>query len=1448
MNRFLFLLAFLLPALSGAAQLTANFNSDVTQGCSPVVVNFRDQSTGNPTTWSWDFGNGSTSTLQHPSATYFTTGTYTVKLTVTNNNGASTNTVTKTAYITVLTEPQPNFVADRTEGCSPAVINFTDQSSTPGNTTITNWQWDFGDGQSATGPNVQHAYRQAGSFTVTLTITNNAGCKKLYSRPNYINVNPGVAPRFTYTDPGVCRAPATVNFNNTSFGPGTLTHTWYFGDGTTSNAQSPAHTYSTNGTYQATLVVSSSLGCSDSMVQSVPVGLVNTDLTIPDKLCPRTSTTFMNASDPRPVSSRWYFSNGIVDTLPNATAYFDAPGTYTVKLVNNYQTCVDSVERTFTVGNGPVLGFTVSDSTRCQPSLNVNFTNTSTGATGYTWLFGDNTNSTQASPSHTYGDYGAFDVTLIGTDSTGCSDTLRRPGLIRIERPKISFIGLPRGGCVPDTASFKADVQTSGTVTSWLWNFGDGSATSTQDSTSHIYTQQGTYNVTLTITTSEGCTETYTLNEAIRVGTKPIPEFVGAPLTACADPGVTFTNQSTGATDYSWNFGDGTSSTEVNPVHVFADTGYFDITLTAINNGCREPITKSRYVYIQPSVSRFIWRTDCNNYRKIIFTNKSLGAQTSVWDFGDGTAPYTGTTPPAHTYAADGTYQVKLTTTNGNCTYTLTKNVLVTDPTPRLFADDSAGCRPFNASFRAESNNPGVFRKFQWTFGDGSPVDTSQGATASHLYTVPGTYDVKVVAIDTSGCRYELTRPDAVSVNGPIARFGAVNPRGCAGSTVEFADSSISNGGSIRTWIFEFGDSTRVTYTAPPFTHTYDSVGDYDVKMVVIDSAGCSDSLMIRGLVRTSKLTANFTALTEYCPRAPLYFPNLTESDLPFTSFWQFGDGQTSTDYNARNSFRDTGYYSVTLTVTDLLGCKDSLTVDSFHIRTPKADFTANAFTTYCTPFQALFTNQSEFYYGAHWNFGPGQGTSDLYHPYTYYTQPGIYPVKLVITAHGGCKDSVTKNIEVRDQSDATLDYAPLNGCTPLNVNFNAFAPIDSARFVWDFGDGNVIDTTVNALVHRYTDFGDFRPKIIMKEATGTCVILIEGTKIISLLGAHAEFTLDTMQFCDRGLITTNSDSTTSNDPIVQYSWTFGDGSAPYTTQAPTHNYTEPGTYEVIMAVRTQAGCTDTMRKGPVRVFETPRFAIQADTSICRDARVTYVGQPLNSDTATWNWNWVFPNGSTSGQQNPTPQVYKTPGSYQVRLSAVSPLSGCRDTVIQSMMVHDLPTITLPETLSKFVGVPAILPAQYSSGVQTYNWSPANDLNCTDCPQPVATPKFTTRYTVTATDSNSCRNSASIQLIVLCQGAKIFVPNTFSPNGDGANDVFGIQGSGMARVKSLRVFNRWGEVVFERRDFPVNDAGAGWDGTYKGQKAAPDVYIYQLEVYCENSDVIRTEGNVALIR
>ncbi|MFN8290345.1 MAG: gliding motility-associated C-terminal domain-containing protein [Chitinophagaceae bacterium] len=162
-------------------------------------------------------------------------------------------------------------------------------------------------------------------------------------------------------------------------------------------------------------------------------------------------------------------------------------------------------------------------------------------------------------------------------------------------------------------------------------------------------------------------------------------------------------------------------------------------------------------------------------------------------------------------------------------------------------------------------------------------------------------------------------------------------------------------------------------------------------------------------------------------------------------------------------------------------------------------------------------------------------------------------------------------------------------------------------------------------------------------------------------------------------------------------------------------------------------------------------------------------------------------------------------------------------------------------------GFPATIPAVYSPNTINWVWTPSAGLSCTSCPNPDAGPKVNTTYQVRFTDVNGCSNTGSIQVFVICKNANLFIPNTFSPNGDGSNDVFYPRGKGLERVKLLRIFNRWGEVVFEKRDVPVNDPAAGWDGTYKGRKPMADVYIYQAEVFCENGEVIKLNGNISLI-
>jgi PKD repeat protein len=244
---------------TGTPPPTADFVGSPTSGCSPLTVNFTDQSTGDITSWSWDFGDGGTSTQQNPSHTYNSPGTYTVSLTVTGPGGSDTNT--KTNYITVDAAPVADFVGNPTSGTEPLTVNFTDQSTN----NPTSWSWDFGDGGTSTAQNPSHTYNTAGTYTVTLTASNACGSDQVV-KVDYITVNPCLAPVADFVgSPTSGDAPLTVNFTDQSTNNPT-SWSWDFGDGGTSTAQNPSHTYNAAGVYTVTLTASNSCG-SDQVVK-----------------------------------------------------------------------------------------------------------------------------------------------------------------------------------------------------------------------------------------------------------------------------------------------------------------------------------------------------------------------------------------------------------------------------------------------------------------------------------------------------------------------------------------------------------------------------------------------------------------------------------------------------------------------------------------------------------------------------------------------------------------------------------------------------------------------------------------------------------------------------------------------------------------------------------------------------------------------------------------------------------------------------------------------------------------------------------------------------------------------------------------------------------------------------------------------------------------------------
>jgi gliding motility-associated-like protein len=1378
---------------------------------------------------------------QYIFASNITPGTYTIRLTATNATGS--NTLTQTAFITVYENPVVNFTADNTSGCFPFRVQFTDLSTAGLGNTSTSWQWDFGNGATSSLQNPSVTYSIAGTYTVTLTVTNDKGCRRTIVRPNYINVTTGVIAGFTNTTSTVCRPPANISFTNTSTGPGVLSYQWDFGDGNTSTATNPVNIYNAAGSYIVTLITTSSAGCVDTFRSPVPIviGGIITAFTAPASACTNETITLTNTSSPVPVSTLWNFGDGNTATTLNATHVYAVAGVYTIRLYNTYSNCQDSAQQTITINPQPVADFSSPDTIRCEPSLTSNFTDLTTGGViGWQWDFGDGGTSTLQNPSHTYTAYGLYTVTLIATNGFGCKDTIVKTNYVRIQRAQISIPSLPVRGCVPYTITPVANVIALDVITSWFWDFGDGFTSSLQFP-SHTYPLQGTYTVKLFITTSTGCTDSLVIPNAVRVGTKPVADFSLAPNPVCARQPVQFTDLSIPADEWIWDFGEGGSSSVQNPVHNYQDTGYFNVTLIATNNGCPDTAIKTNIIQVLPPIARFTPVPNCLNRLEFTFTDQSVVPLTWSWDFGDATTSTAQN--PVHVFPALGSYNVRLIVTNGGCADTMIQTIRTVNETPQFTADNTTLCKNAFITFQVSNITLPNIVSYWWNFGDGNTQSTPV-SVIGHTYITSGTYTVTLATTDINGCTDTVRRTNYIRINGPVANFTATNTSGCTGLTTTFNNLSTSDGvNAITGWQFNFGDGNIQNFSAPPFQHVYNTAGNYSVQLIVTDAAGCRDSITLPNIINATDPVPNFnTADTLTCPGATANFSNTSTGNTLLYN-WSFGDGNTSAAPAPSHIYTATGLYTVKLTITDLYGCVDSL-IRNLYVRvdTPMAAFNVSDSIGACLPLQINFTNTSQYYTSSFWDFGTGNN-STLNNPVHFFSLPGIYNVKLVVTSPGGCKDSTFKAITIYDTTASQLSYLPYQSCAPVNAVLNVITN-GNYTYLWDFGDGGTLTTTVPTASHTYLSYGVFKPKVVMQDPAG-CLIPVEGIDSIQVWGAVADFGIDNNLFCDRGTVNF-TDSTLSSDSIVNYSWAFGDGGT--STQInPAHNYLSPGLYNIRLIVTTQTGCLDTIQKNNfISVVQRPLIDIVGDTAICVNQSLLHAGIFLQPDTSVVRWQWSFPNGNSSASQNPSTQTYTNSGTFPVTAIATNS-SNCKDTVVQNIVVFPLPTATLPVQMTVQNGFPVTIPATYSPNTISWSWTPTAGLSCTNCPTPDAGPKMTTTYNVLFTDNNGCVNTGTVEVIVICKDGQLFIPNTFSPNGDGVNDRFYPRGRGLERVKTLRIFNRWGEVVYEKYNVPVNNAAAGWDGTYKGKKPIADVYIYQAEVFCENSQVIRLNGNIALI-
>lgn len=410
-----------------------------------------------------------------------------------------------------------------------------------------------------------------------------------YSSTITINTVPGPAVGFTFAVDQL-----TAQFDNLSTNADA--YYWTFGDGGSSTAFEPAHTYPGPGSYTATLTAANSL-CQDSAsfslvitIEALPSAAFEAS---PTTGCAPLNVNFTNLSQDAE-NYFWFFGGGepLSSSEPNPQVVYNSPGVYDVFLVASSSLGADTIilEDFIEVLPAPQAAFSASVN-----GLSASFSNQSANATAYTWFFGDGWSSMMAQPGHTYAGSGVYTVQLIARNDCGADTTSMELAIGAPPTPDFSTLNSSTG-CAPLTANFLN--ESAGAYDSLLWAFPGGTpASSTEENPQATYPLPGQYDVQLTLYSAFG-PQTLSSPQHITVYARPEPDF-DFEINGLT---VSFFNFSTDAATYVWNFGDGQSSQEAEPVHTYAGPGMYDVTLNASNGPCSKAVGQT--VVIQTNAIR----------------------------------------------------------------------------------------------------------------------------------------------------------------------------------------------------------------------------------------------------------------------------------------------------------------------------------------------------------------------------------------------------------------------------------------------------------------------------------------------------------------------------------------------------------------------------------------------------------------------------------------------------------------------------------------------------------------------------------------------------------------------------------------------------------------------------------------------------------------------------
>ncbi|MES2429978.1 MAG: PKD domain-containing protein [Bacteroidota bacterium] len=1446
-------------------------------------VTFTNTSTGSGTlSYSWDFGDGKTSTEQSPVHSFATKGNFSVKLTTKSSSGCTSITLPITINVA-------NFIADFDVPsliCQNTNITFGNKGTKPFDKA--EWYIDnnlnpyynyYGD--------ISQTFYQPGDHKLKL-INYYGNCKVEMTKNFTVNKVPQVSP-FIADVQGACGVPVTVNFKDTS--KEAVKWNWsldYWSASSFSNSQNSSYNFTTGSSNGINLTITNKEGCTNNITKYIYYGKPEVQISVKNidgstyynynyGKCGNVSVKMTAYPDSILKDIKWNFGDGAaVSTERSPSHTYTKNGEYTITA--NYTTtngCVGTAYySTIKVIEIPAFDFTVKNGTTICGNTPTTFSSTIDAYDwSYQWMFNNDPYS------YNYGsstvkkfEYDTtYTVRMIASNS-GCRDTVLKKDYVKV-LPPFPKIGRILNTCAGNRGEVTFEDNTYKAL-KWSWSFGDGSAaeeyTVYKPAVKHTYTKTGSYKVYLT-TTYNNCTVKDSAIAVVLLKQKPV--LSSLKNDACGSDVVTLT----------------LSNYEVNP---------------AVN-----------YYYSTYSVTTI-------QYADLTNANVYYSYNDSYWKTG-----VTGTIRDL----SPGKNDLRMISTSGFFGCQDTSNFIplkIHGPTAAFKKETHSGCfkEPVTLTDLSVKFDNTAIVKWDWNFGDGTTKTVTTGGSIAHLYSRPGSYYVTLKITDADGCTNQTNGyTNYVSVSGPKADFSvfssvayysySVPPN----TTVSFSNNSADYGyyNSSLKWIFS--DGTTSTSQYPSFN--YKNEGAYDVSLVTYNSqTGCTDT--IKKTITVRKVNSVFTYRLSYinnnsCPPVLASFTSLSTNSAKVS--WNFGDGAiASNQKNVSHTYSEPGIYKVVHYSYDIYNNVDS-TEDFIEVKGPYALIKADKLTA-CKSLEVKLDADVKYADTYTWDFGDGTvvPTTNVFAVHNYET-PGIYTPALILKDVGGC--SATSELPDRVIVDSLyIDFVtPIAICNTALVTFvPEVASLSknmlqtTLQYRWVIKEDNILDTLYTETAsHTFSKIGTHSVSLTVISPYGCEEEL---TKTVSVKPGVKAIITGIDKICE-GEKTTFSGAATPPNGALTWQWIFNNGGSA-DIQNPAEQVFKIAGEKTIELIVDNGNCPDTARH-ILNVISHPLIKIEpASPFVCltksiqlsasggidykwsssgnivnanapvatvnpssdqyyyvtvkndagcssKDSILVKVIKPLNVIAKTPmfacegntiqlqasgadSYKWLNTDGLNNAQI--ADPILTTKTMTTIAVVGYDKYNCFTDTAKVNVNISKLPTVNAGGDQETIAGSETTLKASVSSNAVSWSWQPADYLSCTDCLSPVCKPKSSIDYTITVTNADGCKAKDEVHIQLICKSGLVYIPSAFTPNQDNLNERFAIHGSGIKSIRHFIIYNRWGKIVFERSNVNIGDINSGWDGTANGQILPSGNYVYSAQIECEAGDIFNYKGSVLLIR